>query len=87
MYYEKKVCVLQEKVLSFGPNRTVEVRPNSLAEPNVRLVTITRGSKSCQVCHVADALDKVGAFPENVRSKAPQGSKVMALSYGLRGQP
>ena len=24
----KKFCVLQKKVLSFGPNRTVEVRPN-----------------------------------------------------------
>ena len=36
----KKFCVLQKKVLSFGPNRTVEVRPNSSAEPNVRSVTI-----------------------------------------------
>ena len=25
---QKKFCVLQKKVLSFGPNRTVEVRPN-----------------------------------------------------------
>ena len=25
---KKKFCVLQKKVLSFGPNRTVEVRPN-----------------------------------------------------------
>ena len=32
-------CVLQKKVLSFGPNRTVEVRPNSLAEPNVWSIT------------------------------------------------
>ena len=36
---KKKFCVLQKKVLSFGPNRTVEVRPNSSAEPNVRSVT------------------------------------------------
>ena len=36
---QKKVCVLQKKVLSFGPNRTVEVRRNSSAEPNVRSVT------------------------------------------------
>ena len=32
-------CVLQKKVLSFRPNRTVEVRSNSLAEPNIWLVT------------------------------------------------
>ena len=25
---ERKFCVLRKKVLSFGPNRTVEVRPN-----------------------------------------------------------
>ena len=25
---KKEFCVLQKKVLSFGPNRTVEVRPN-----------------------------------------------------------
>ena len=31
--------VIQKKVLSFGPNRTVEVRPNSSAEPSVRSVT------------------------------------------------
>ena len=36
---QKKFCVLQKKVLSFGPNRTVEVRPNSSAEPNVWLIT------------------------------------------------
>ena len=36
---KKKFCVLQKKVLSFGPNRTVEVRPNSSAEPNVRSIT------------------------------------------------
>ena len=30
----KKFCVLQKKVLSFGPNRTVEVRTNSSAKPN-----------------------------------------------------
>ena len=38
----KKFCVLQKKVLSFGPNRTVEVRPNSSAEPNVRSITMWR---------------------------------------------
>ena len=37
--YEKKFCVLQKKVLSFGPNRTVEVRLNSSAKPKVRSVT------------------------------------------------
>ena len=36
---KKKFCVLQKKILSFGPNCTVEVRPNSSAEPNVRSVT------------------------------------------------
>ena len=36
---KKKFCVLQKKVLSFGPNRTVEVQPNSSAEPNVRSIT------------------------------------------------
>ena len=36
---KKRFCFLQEKVLSFGPNRTVEVRSNSAAEPNVWLVT------------------------------------------------
>ena len=36
---KKKFCVLQKKVLSFGPNRAVEVRPNSSAEPNVRSIT------------------------------------------------
>ena len=35
----KKFCVLQKKVLSFWLNRTVEVRPNSSAKPNVRSVT------------------------------------------------
>ena len=35
----KKFCVPQKKVLSFGSNRTVEVRPNSSAEPNVQSVT------------------------------------------------
>ena len=38
---KKKFCVLQKKVLSFGPNRTVEVRLNSLAELNVWSVTKT----------------------------------------------
>ena len=38
---KKKFCVLPKKVLSFGPNRTVEVRPNSSAESNVRSVTTT----------------------------------------------
>jgi hypothetical protein len=28
LYMQKKICVLQKNVLSFGPNRTVEVRPN-----------------------------------------------------------
>ena len=32
---EKRFCALQKKVLSFGPNRTVEVWPNSSAETNV----------------------------------------------------
>ena len=36
---KKKFCVLQKKVLSFGPNRTVEVRLNSSAKPKVRSVT------------------------------------------------
>ena len=36
---KKRFCVLQKKVLSFGPNRTVEVLPNSSAEPNVRSFT------------------------------------------------
>ena len=36
---KEKFGVLQKKVLSFGPNRTVEVQPNSSAEPNVRSVT------------------------------------------------
>ena len=40
IHTKKKFCVLQKKVLSFGPNRTVEVRPNILAEPNVQLVTM-----------------------------------------------
>ena len=37
---EKKFCVLQKKVLSFGPNHTVEVWLNSSAEPNVKLFAI-----------------------------------------------
>ena len=36
---KEKFGVLQKKVLSFGPNRTVEVRPNSSAKLNVRSVT------------------------------------------------
>jgi hypothetical protein len=43
---KKKFCVLQKKVLSFGPNRTLEVRPNSSAEPNVRSVTTTGVAES-----------------------------------------
>ena len=38
---KKKFCVLQKNVLSFGPNRAVEVQPNSSAELNVRSVTTT----------------------------------------------
>ena len=38
-FTKKKFCVLQKKVLSFGLNRTVEVPPNSSAEPNVQSVT------------------------------------------------
>ena len=34
----KKVLCSAEKVLSFGPNRTVEDQPNSSAELNVRSV-------------------------------------------------
>ena len=40
---KEKFGVLQKKVLSFGPNRTVEVRLNSSAEPNVRSVTRLKG--------------------------------------------
>ena len=36
---KKKFCVLQKKVPSFWPNHTVEIQPNSSAEPNVRSVT------------------------------------------------
>jgi hypothetical protein len=36
---KKRFCVLQKKVLSFGPNRTVEVQPHCSAEPNVGSVT------------------------------------------------
>ena len=43
---QKKFCVLQKKVLSFGPNRTVEVRPNSLAKANVWSVTMALLSDS-----------------------------------------
>ena len=35
----KKVCVLQKKVLPFGPNHTIEVWPNSSVKLNVRSVT------------------------------------------------
>ena len=43
---EKMFCVLQKKVLSFGPNRTVEVWQNSLAKPNVWSVTTNPTSKA-----------------------------------------
>jgi hypothetical protein len=39
MYYEKKFCVLQKKVLSFGLNRTVEVRSVTSATINWGQVT------------------------------------------------
>ena len=39
---KKRFCVLQKKVLSFGPNRIVEVRPNSSAKPSVGLITTTQ---------------------------------------------
>ena len=44
---KKRFCFLQEKVLSFGPNRTVEVRSNNSAEPNVWSVTnsLTNGNR------------------------------------------
>ena len=35
----KKYCVLQKKVLSFGPNHTVRVQTNISAKPNIRSVT------------------------------------------------
>ena len=35
---KKKMCSA-EKILSFAPNRTVEVRLNSSAKPNVRSIT------------------------------------------------
>ena len=39
-YNTKKNSVFcRKKDLSFGPERTVEVRPNSLAKQNVRSVT------------------------------------------------
>ena len=40
-------CVLQKKVLSFGPNRTVEVRLNSSAEPNVWSITRVHAKSFC----------------------------------------
>ena len=43
---KKRFCVLQKKVLSFGPNRTVKVRPNSSTEPNVRSITSLSGHLS-----------------------------------------
>ena len=43
---KKKFCVLQKKVLSFGRNRTVEVRLNSSAKPNVCSVTTKSTSTS-----------------------------------------
>ena len=47
---QKKFCVLQKKVLSFGPNRTVEVRPNSSAEPNFRSITnVYIGNFACLI--------------------------------------
>ena len=55
---QKKFCVLQKKVLSFGPNRTVEVRPNSSAEPNVRLITTPKDKIKILIAIV----------PENSRS-------------------
>ena len=45
---KKKFCVLK-KVLSFGPNRTVEVRLNSSAQPNVWSVTSVRYIKWFQL--------------------------------------
>ena len=37
--YSKEKNFLKKKVLSFGPNQTVEIWPNNSAKPNVRSVT------------------------------------------------
>ena len=37
--YSKEKIFLKKKVLSFGPNQTVEIWPNNSAKPNVRSVT------------------------------------------------
>ena len=54
----KKVLCSAEKVLSFGPNRTVEVWPNSSAEPNVWLITTPKDKIKILIAIV----------PENSRS-------------------
>ena len=59
---QKQFCVLQKKVLSFGPNRTVEVRPNSSAEPNVCSVTTER--------EVAEEIHDYGKYCNQAMAKA-----------------
>ena len=44
----KSSVVFKRKVLSLGPNQVLDVRPNSLAKPNVWSVTIDYGQ--CPFC-------------------------------------
>jgi hypothetical protein len=61
---QKKFCVLQKKVLSFGPNRTVEVRLNGSAELKVRSVTRRQAAGRLPILATSQAelafLDPVG---------------------------
>ena len=67
MQYGKRFFVLQTKVLSFGPNRTVEVLPNSLAKPNVRSVTNVHTFKnSREMSLVYFKTKKLEEFPMDV---------------------
>jgi hypothetical protein len=39
---KKKFCVMQKKILSFGPNRIVEVRPNETFGQSLQETGFTR---------------------------------------------
>ena len=61
---KKKFCVLQKKVLSFGLNRTTEVRLTSSAKLNVRLVTRVQFLK--EFCKENGILSSKWFFKKNI---------------------
>ena len=75
---KKRFCVLQKKVLSFGPNPTVKVRPNSSTEPNARSITTDHAT----LCFVMGSVDKSN-LKEFVIREDNGGNNSLFLSFQM----